>query len=392
MTSRIRVALGTIYPVDETQVHGGVEAVALYLANSMAKRDDIELHVVSCNRVVNSSFTERHGQMVFHWIAAGHRFYNLRAGTIDAWQVRRVYEQIRPDIIHAQGCSEYAMGAPGITPLVLTIHGLEIFNPAMLKTDALRGLAGLYRKWVGGWIFRQSVTKAGAIISIAGDYVPRVISTLLNNKHVYNIANPILPDEWYGVPEDRISGNKILCVGEIIERKNALGLLQAFSKVISHLPEVELCFAGGFGEPAYHALLRKEISTLGLEKKVSFLGHLDQSKLTAEYADSSIVVLASIQETAPMAIAQAMASGKPVVATRVGGIPWMVEDGVTGYLVDVGDAQSLANRIVELLQNNSLRQRMGQAAREAAWERFAADKVVEQTVQVYRELLGNRSA
>ena len=372
MNDKLLVALRSVYPYVESCVCGGVEAVSLCLAGALAKRGDIELHVVSCNRSIKRSFIERRGQIVFHWIATGHHIYSLRAATMDAWRVRKVYEHIRPDVIHAQGCSEYALGALDKVPLVLTIHGLEIFTPAMLKTAIFRGPVGLYRKWSSGWIARQSVAKAGAVISIAGDYVPRVMGTLLKNKPVYNIANPIPVDAWGIVTGGRESGNKILCVGEIIERKNALGLVQAIYKVISRLPEAELCFAGGIGEPAYYSRVRKEVCALGLEKKVSFLGRLDQEKLLVEYASSAIVVLASIQETAPMAIAQAMAAGKPVVATCVGGIPWMVENGVTGYLVDEGSPLSMANRIVELLRNNIMRQRMGQAARELARERFCS--------------------
>jgi len=119
---------------------------------------------------------------------------------------------------------------------------------------------------------------------------------------------------------------------------------------------------------------------------VIFCGRLNQSQLLEAYARSSLVVLASIHETAPIALAQAMAAGKLFVASRVGGIPWMIEDGVTGFLVDVGDMQGMADRMIELLRDESKRKHMGQAGREIARKRYAADKVAEQTVQAYRDL------
>ena len=89
-----------------------------------------------------------------------------------------------------------------------------------------------------------------------------------------------------------------------------------------------------------------------------------------------------------MAVAQAMAAGRPVGATRVGGIPWMLDNEVTRYLVDVVDTATMASRVMRLLCDKSMRQRIGQAAHKAAKERFSEKMVAEQTVQAYRDLLG----
>ncbi len=94
MSKRVRVALGTVYPYDESRIHGGVEAVALYLVNALAKHSDIDLHVVSCNRKVRCDFSERRGNVTFHWLPTCPQLYTLRAATVDAWRVRRVYCQI----------------------------------------------------------------------------------------------------------------------------------------------------------------------------------------------------------------------------------------------------------------------------------------------------------
>ncbi len=383
----MRVVLGTVYPYDESRVRGGVEAVALNLGSALAKRDDLELHIVSCNRTLKRNLTEQRGSVTFHWLATGRHLYGLRAATVDAWRVRKVYEQISPDVIHAQGCSEYAIAASAKIPLVLTIHGLHLFVPVMLETAHYRGPVGIYRRWIEGWIVRQSVRRAQAVISIAGDYVPSVMGEIMNGKPVYEIANPIDVDVWDTVPRGYDSGDQILCVGEIIERKNAFGLVRAFAEVTRLWPKAKLHLAGGIGEPDYFTRVQGEVARLGLQNKVAFLGRLNQNQLLEAYARSSLVVLTSIQETAPMALAQAMAAGKPVVATRVAGIPWMIEDGVMGYLVDVGDMQGMADHIIELLQDKTKRERMGQASREAARLRFAADRVADMTVQVYRGLL-----
>jgi hypothetical protein len=89
MRSRLRVALGTVYPYDETRIRGGVEVVARCLSLAPAKGDDIELHVVSCNKTMSGDRTERRGAVAFHWLAAGRRLQVLRSATADTRRVRR---------------------------------------------------------------------------------------------------------------------------------------------------------------------------------------------------------------------------------------------------------------------------------------------------------------
>lgn len=388
----IRVALGSVYPHDESRVHGGVEAVALYLTRALAKRDDVELHVVSCNRTIKQSCTEHRGSVTFHWLAAGQRLYGLRAATIDAWRVKQIYVQIHPDIIHAQHFGTYAVAAHFKVPVVLTFHGVESLVPHMQKTEHFRGAVGHYRKCIAGHLLQESISKCTAIVDNSGGYVSRLLGAKLNGKPNYRIANPIA-DDFFSIehPENTVNRHPlILWAGQISERKNVIDLLHAFAVVTSCFPNARLSLVGNISDPKYFRRMRDTIIAQELTDKVTVIGHVKQHELLQLYSNATILAMSSIEETAPMFLAQAMAAGKPVVATRVGGIPWMVENGVTGYLVDVGDTQGMADRLVELLQNGSKRYEMGQAARQVARERFAADRVAEKTVQAYRELLGGK--
>ena len=88
-----------------------------------------------------------------------------------------------------------------------------------------------------------------------------------------------------------------------------------------------------------------------------------------------------------MAIIEAMAAGKPVVATRVGGVPELVQEAETGFLVKVGDVQALAERLARLLADPALRRRMGQRAREVAWERFSRERIARAYYALYQKVL-----
>lgn len=389
MKDRLRVALGSIYPYDESRISGGVEAVALYLTHALAKRDDIELHIVSCNRTVGQSSVEQRDSITFHWLAQGPRFYGLRAATIDAWRVKQIYDEIRPDIIHAQGFTEYAVGGGSNARMVLAIHGVEALVPHMWTTAQYKGIVGIYRRWIGAWIARQSIRKASAIVDNSGGYVSSLLGARLDGKCIYRIANPVA-DDFFSIRQAEVGGflpPMILWAGEISERKNVTGLVQAFALCVSRLSGARLVLTGDIAETEYFQRVQTMVAEKGLEGKIKIAGRIPHAELLQTYARAAMVVMPSIEETAPMTLAQAMAAGKPVVATPVGGIPWMVEDGVTGYLVDVGDTQGLASRVLDLLLDEPKRKQMALAAREKAQDLFVADVVAERTVQVYRELL-----
>jgi glycosyltransferase involved in cell wall biosynthesis len=124
---------------------------------------------------------------------------------------------------------------------------------------------------------------------------------------------------------------------------------------------------------------------LGLGGRAALLGPLSTEQLLEEYRLASLFVLPSAQETSPMVIAEAMAAGVPVVATRVGGVPYLVEDGATGFLVDVGDIDALARRIASLIADDDVRGAVGGAARSRARERYRPVDVAARVRAVYEE-------
>jgi glycosyltransferase involved in cell wall biosynthesis len=129
--------------------------------------------------------------------------------------------------------------------------------------------------------------------------------------------------------------------------------------------------------------------TLGVLEHVTFTGTVvDPLGLVL---DSDVFVFPSlVAEGLPMALLEALALGKPVVATGVGGIPEMVEDGKTGLVVPPRDAAALAEGIVRVLSDPVLARRLGEAGREAVLARFPARTMVERTEELYFGLLGSR--
>lgn len=132
--------------------------------------------------------------------------------------------------------------------------------------------------------------------------------------------------------------------------------------------------------------LRTLARELGIQDWIEFTGGRTQDELPSWYAAADVVVMPSYSESFGMVALEAMASGRPVVASRVGGLAYLVQDDVTGYHVQEGDAGQLADRLRLLIADEGLRTRLGQAGREVA-KSYSWDRAAEQIEELFRSLL-----
>ena len=163
--------------------------------------------------------------------------------------------------------------------------------------------------------------------------------------------------------------------------------LDAAHGLVRRLPDSHFVIVGD-GERRSELMARAD--GLGLRERVHFVGWRDD--LDRLYADLDLVALTSRNEGSPVSLIEAMAAARPVVATRVGGVPDLVEDGVTGHLVPAGDATALAEAMRALLDNPEQRRRMGAAGRKHVAAAFGADRLLSAVDAVYRELLAEKRA
>ena len=204
---------------------------------------------------------------------------------------------------------------------------------------------------------------------------------------IYNGVNIKSQDNTYGqkvkVPltienEDRI----LMTVGRLHKQKGHCYLIQAVSKVRKEFPKVKLLVTGE-GEEENN--LKKLVKSLDLTNEVIFAGL--RSDIEGILPMAEIFILSSLWEGLPNALLEAMAAGKPVVATKVGGIPEIVVHGETGILIHPRDHDALAIAIIDLLQNRLKAKDMGEAGRIRAGKRFSIYKMIEKTENLYQELL-----
>lgn len=171
-------------------------------------------------------------------------------------------------------------------------------------------------------------------------------------------------------------------VGRLVPIKNHTLFLQSAAKICQRNSQVHFVIVGG-GE--LEKELRGQAERLQISSRVHFLGW--RQDLEEIYASLDVMVLCSINEGTPVVVIEAMAAGKPVVATSVGGLPDLIVDGQSGYLVPPGDAQGLAEGILPLLQDRDKALAFGQRGRESVRQRFTSARLAAEMDRLYRSLL-----
>lgn len=284
---------------------------------------------------------------------------DLRACT----SVAAILDRIRPDVLHAHtakaGALGRVLGAMKRIPVVYTPHGFAFTER---HAGLTRGLA---------WMAESALSFAPAdIVAVSRNEADRAIRSL----RVTVIPNGI---QDYAIP-----------VGNRGAGPPAIAMVARFADPKDHALLLRAC--AGIERPFRLALIgdgplvartRALAGELGLSSKVDFLG--ERSDVVALLPSFSIAALASRSESQPLCLVEAMRAGLPVVASAVGGVPEMVEDGVTGWLAPRGDAGGFAARLTALLDNADARQRMGQAGRARYESSFRAETMAVRLLSLY---------
>jgi glycosyltransferase involved in cell wall biosynthesis len=189
--------------------------------------------------------------------------------------------------------------------------------------------------------------------------------------------------------EQPVAG-RITWVGRFNRLKGVHLLIQALPLVRERVPTAHLRLVGPTDNAEYLADVRRLSQATGCEERVEFVGAVNSQALPMEYAIASVVALPSLQENAPMSVMEAMAAARPVVASRVGGIPDFIADRVTGALVTPGSVQELADALAWVLVDECRRQHLGVEARSRAGKQFEPSAVAERHEAVYADMARRR--
>ena len=397
------------YPLSPDCIHGGVEPSVYGLVNELVSERVCELgserlanstsaqpstlnaqrnviDVFDLPRIGEKDRVERSGNLTVH------RYAN--PGTHNKDAVLRLKEMVRdiiavhPDVCHIHGTGAiskelyFALQSQGL-PMMLTVHGIlrEEKKQALLRKPSFKAL---FQYIVQSRDERTLLNTAPNIIVDTAYVEDKLRSYGL--RHVPNMY--VIPqgiDDTFYTINCNSHSHILLSVGAISPRKGHAYTIEMFNTLRKRGVNARLRIIGSLADSAYYALLQQKITDSPYKADITLEVNLPREDLLKAYADAQLFVLHSREESQGIVFAEAMATGLPVVATRVGGIPYVVADQKSGLLCPYGDVETMTDMVAQLLVDNARWQQYSDSARLIA-KGFNWVNIAERIVLLYNEL------
>jgi N-acetyl-alpha-D-glucosaminyl L-malate synthase BshA len=373
----------TCYPT-----YGGSGAIATELGIELAQRGH-EIHFISYAQPFRlPHFMER---VFFHEVETTryplfeHNNYSLSLAAM----MHEVALRAKLDLLHVHYAIPHATSAWIAKEMLGDRHPLKIVT-TLHGTDIT--LVGQERSYFD--ITRFSIQRSDGITSVS-DYLKRetverfdvpadgieVIHNFVDPGLYHRASHPCHKDTF--LPPGEML---VMHVSNFRPVKRIADVVRIFARIHKRIPSKLIFVGDGPERPTATA----EADALGITDRVIFLGKQDSVAELMACAD--LLLLPSASESFGLVALEAMASGVPVVASNAGGLPEVIEDGVTGHLGNVGDVEAMAEAGISILSDNAKWSRMSGAAQQVARERFGADVVVPQYERYYERVLAGASA
>jgi glycosyltransferase involved in cell wall biosynthesis len=297
-----------------------------------------------------------------------------------AWRLSRVLKKLRPDVVQAHD--------PHAVAVVATAMSIAAPAPRPPILASRRVEFRIAHNSFSRWKYSQVdcfVANSGAIRDrLVADGIPAARIAVVNEgvdvERIAALPAANIHAAFYLPTHAPVVGN----VAALVPHKGHHHLIEAAALVVREVPDARFVI---IGEGELRGPLERQIKEKHLERHVFLAGfRTDVLELTNAI---DVFAMSSVQEGMCTALVDAMAASKAAVATRAGGIPEVLVDGETGYLVEPRDHHAMADRLVGLLRDDALRARMGRAALARARERFTVERMVEGTSELYELLAGH---
>jgi glycosyltransferase involved in cell wall biosynthesis len=306
-------------------------------------------------------------------------------------RLARLIRRERPQILHTHTAKAGTVGRVAARlagsrkpPIVVhTFHG-----------HVLRGYFGPFRTLLFRLLERWLASGTTALIAVSPQVRDDLVSLGVAPRERFvvirlgiELDERVAPEEngrgesrrYLGIPGDRFA---VGWIGRMTAVKRTDDVLIAFKSLRDSGVDAVLCMVGDGPD---RIPLEQRAQELGVARDTVFLGY--QEDVAPFYAAFDVLVLPSGNEGTPVTVIEALAAERPVVATRVGGVPDVVRDGEDGFLVEAGATDDLADRLGRLARDPALRARMGKKGRERVLPRYAVKRLVDDVDELYRSLL-----
>ena len=324
---------------------------------------------------------------------------------LDNWvfnqTISRAVGTIKADVYEGHNASGYAIlrslkKRKTAAPFVETVHGVladEYFQTVKSGSLSPRERLANLLMWRLSRLEGESAREANLVVAVSNYSAEKAAQLYgVEEAKIRVVPNGVDPTRFKPVigsvalKRNLGLGNKqiVLFVGRIIPRKGLTYLIEAAKPIVKENANAAFVIVGN---GPLRKKLTSDLERFNLSKNFIFLGDVAETVLPALYNCADVFAFPSIQEGQGIALLEAQASGKPVVAFRVGGVNEAVSDGNSGLLVERGSSDRLAEAILKLLSNPSLRQKMGEKGREFVQHNITWDICAEKMLRFFREAL-----
>lgn len=382
----VKTLMVALYPIDSDKIKGGVEAVSVNLVKGFIPVSGIDLKIFAPDRNVKNDQVEKLANNIsIHHISYGKirstkyaLFFHFRK------RLKQFIKEFDPDVIHIQGNGSQLLLTYNINKnkIVITQHAIliEEFKTQSTLSSKLNFMMNMCIELVMMPRIKNHIFISDYNRKLLG----RPVSSLNKAALIYNPVNPMFFDiDTNGEPV-----NRLVYIGGIMKRKGLLDLLKALKALIDEGISFRLDVVGGIAETSYAQKVNEFIIDNSLTNNVIFHGWLTQQQIIKLYQQVQILILPSYQETLPVCISEALAAGRVVVATNVGGVAEMIQNEKSGYLYEKGDIKALTHVLSNLYLNTDLYHLISMQARKSALQKYNPVNIAQQTFHFYKQITG----
>lgn len=306
-----------------------------------------------------------------------------------AFEVFKLNKKVHLDIIHGNG--EEAFFFPYLRKLTNSEFILTSHSPFMPQTGILLAMKNLLQmlKRLNFYLLRTAAIHSDKIITYSNfskKLVKNGIGTKFKSK-VETIA-PGIDSSWFKLNmSNKVNLQNLLYFGRIEHEKGIDILIKAFANLLIEFPFLNLHIVG---DGNYKSFSHKICKELGAENNIIFYGWKEKNEIQKIMSRCDLCLLPSRIESFGLTIVEAMAGGIPVISTKAGAIPEIIDDRETGILVPPEDIRALINAISFALKNTGEMQRMAKSARKKVKQLFSWDLTAKKHIEIYKSVLRNR--
>lgn len=340
---------------------------------------DVEIHVLSCVQQHVSSPEKVARNIYYHSIKVG-KWGWLRGGYIGCiLAIRKKLRQIRPHIVHGHGTERYCAISAAFSgyPNVITIHG------NMRLIARINKARPFSFQWLAGRLESFTIPRSQGVVCLS-EHTARVIGDTAQSTWI--IPNAVA-EQFFQVPRNHTKKKELtgVCIATIYPLKNQNNFIRAVDSLICKR-HFKMMFLGSVSKNPY---TDEFLDLLKTRNWCEYAGFAGPEKLMNYLSAADFLVLPSLEENCPMVVLEAMAAGVPIMASNVGGVPDLIEDGKTGILCNPYDPESLRNKFEQLLENPQLRLGLATQAKSDAYRRFHPDVIAGEHLKVYNSVLSD---